>query len=189
MNSHSPTAVVAACLLAGALPLAAAAEQAPADRTWVTENGNTVTVERERIEGGQGGHAVRRDVTVAGADGEVLGQGRNVRYETADGDRGRAGARRWTDAEGNTRTATRAGRVTEDGDVARRRAHTVRDEHGEVVRRSVERGRRDADGGGGAAVQRRYRQSENGAVAGRRVARGDGQGNRRVRTQRARRPN
>ncbi|MEE4301736.1 MAG: hypothetical protein V2J24_20025 [Pseudomonadales bacterium] len=189
MKTQQPIAVtLGALLLVGALPLAADASEAPEARSHVTENGNTVTVERERIEGENGGRAVRRDVTVSDAEGEVLGQGRNVRYETADGDRGRANARRWTDADGNTRTATRAGRVTEEGDVARRRARTVRDENGEVVRRGVDRAHRDADGGG-AAVQRRYRQGENGVAAGRRIARGDGQGNRSVRTQRARRPN
>lgn len=178
--------VLGAFLLAGTLPLAAGAAEAPEDRSYVTENGNTVTVERDRIEGEQGGRAVRRDVTVTDAGGEVLGRSRNVRYETAEGDRGRANARRWTDAEGNTHTRTRAGRVTEEGDVARRRTHTVRDANGEVTRRGVDRGRRDADGGG-AAVQRRYRQGENGVAAGRRAVRGDGQGNRSVRTQRARR--
>lgn len=188
MNGHHPAAVLASFLLAGALPLAAVAAEAAADQSWVDEKGNTVTVERERIEGENGGRAVRRDVSVTDADGAVLGQSRNVRYETADGDRGRVNGRRWTDAEGDTRTTTRAGRVTEAGDVSRRRAHTVRDESGEVVRRGVDRGRRDADGGGGS-VQRRYRQGEHGAVAGRRAARGDGQGNRSVRAQRARRSN
>ncbi len=141
MNKCQSAAVLAAFLLA-ALPPAATAEEAPAAATHVTEDGNTVTVERERIEGENGGRAIRRDVTVTDPEGEVLGRGRNLRYETADGDRGRRNARRWTDADGTTHMATRAGRVTGAGDVSRRR-----------------------------------------------VARSDGQGHRRVRTQRARRSN
>jgi hypothetical protein len=181
-NRH---AVIPALLLAGALPFAAAAASEE-DGPLVTENGNTVAVDREVIEGENGGRAVRRDVTVTDPDGELLGEGRNVRFRTADGDVGRANGRRWTDEDGNVHTRTRAGRVSEDGDVSGRTARTVRDENGDVTRRAVNRGRRDADGGG-VAVQRRAGRGENGAAAGRRVVRGDGQGNRTVRTQRVRR--
>ena len=185
MKSHQR--LIPSLLLAGVLPFAATgAAAAEEDGSFVTESGNTVAVDREVLEGPNGGRAVRRDVTVTDSEGELLGEGRNVRYRTADGDVGRASGRRWTDEDGNVRTATRAGRVSEDGDVSRRTARTVRDENGEVTRRAVNRGRRDADGGG-AAVQRRYGQGENGAAAGRRVVRGDGQGNRTVRRQRARR--
>lgn len=172
-------------LLLGLLPLtqATAAGTEGEGRSFVTEAGRTVEIDRDLVTGPAGGRALRRDVTVLDEAGNVIGERRDLRGRTADGDRVRAAGRRWTDAHGDQRTATRARRADADGDVHRRTARTVRDEDGALHHRSVNRTHRQADGDR-RSVQRRLHAGEHGNRATRRVLRDTGDGTRAVHRQR-----
>lgn len=167
---------------------AASADAASADRVHVTENGNTVQVERLVRTGPEGGAMRGRDVTVMSPEGEVLGEGSARRFRTADGDTGAGVRREWTDDEGRTHQSARGRRTDADGNVTSGRARVLQDADGERIAGRAERTVRTAEGER-RTVQRARRNGENGSVSGRRVVRADGNGNRTVRGAATRRSN
>lgn len=164
------------------------ADAASADWVHVTENGNTVQVERLVRTGPEGGAMRGRDVTVMSPEGEVLGEGSARRFRTADGDTGAGVRREWTDDEGRTHQSARGRRTDADGNVKSGRARVLQDAQGERIAGRAERTTRTAEGER-RTVQRARRSGENGSVSGRRVVRADGNGNRTVRGTATRRSN
>ena len=164
------------------------ADAASDDRVHLTENGNTVQVERLVRTGPEGGAMRGRADTVMSPEGEVLGEGSARRFRTADGDTGAGVRREWTDDQGRTHQSARGRRTDADGNVKSGRARVLQDADGERIAGRAERTVRTAEGER-RTVQRARRNGENGSVSGRRVVRADGNGNRTVRGAATRRSN
>ena len=101
MNKRLAGSALAVLICAG--PATALAETRAAHAEHDLANGNTLQVRRQAAWDGEGNARARRGYAVTDADGNVVRRGHDRAYRTADGERGVAGRREATGADGNVR--------------------------------------------------------------------------------------
>ncbi len=143
MKSHT----LAIGLLAFSMSAVAAdVETQRVQKTFETDNGNTVEIRRVGQTDHEGNARARTGYKVTDENGELVARGQNRARKTADGDVARAKRREFTDADGNTYQKRARMQKDAEGNVRAQRQRRKLDADGNVTARQRQGGRNFSDG-------------------------------------------